>query len=103
MKSLHNPILYFFPWLNCLPTRSNIEFKKELENFDNKMLEIIQNKKNEIQKTKLSNNINDENSTSKNDLLYGMVEAAEKEGYDISTDHLRDEMTNFFLAGHDSK
>ena len=34
MKSLHNPILYFFPWLNCLPTKSNIEFKKELENFE---------------------------------------------------------------------
>ncbi|CAJ0759575.1 10241_t:CDS:1, partial [Entrophospora sp. SA101] len=55
-----------------------------------------------------SNNINSTfeyclsvGSTSKNDLLYGMIEAAEKEGYEISSNDLRDELVTFFLAGHD--
>jgi cytochrome P450 len=61
-------------------------------------LKLFKTKKKEIQNSKLSN----ENSTSKNDLLYGMIEAAEKEGYDISSNHLRDEMVTFFLAGHDT-
>jgi len=59
---------------------------------------LFKTKKNEIQKSKLSNG----KLTSKNDLLYEMIDAAEREGYDMSSNHLRDEMVAFFLAGHDT-
>jgi len=31
-----------------------------------------------------------------------MIEAAEKEGYDVSPNDLRDEIVTFFSAGHES-
>ncbi|CAJ0756722.1 2984_t:CDS:2 [Entrophospora sp. SA101] len=56
LRSLRNPIAFILPWLSKLPTKSKAEFEKDLEIFNKTMLEIIQNKKEEIKKSKLPNN-----------------------------------------------
>ncbi|CAJ0751181.1 11309_t:CDS:2 [Entrophospora sp. SA101] len=99
---LGDPLLYVVPWLHKFQRKSKAEFENDLEMFNYNMLKIIQNRREEIKKSKLSNNDdNDKDSTLRNDLLYGMIEAANEENYEMSSDDLRDEMVTFFLAGHD--
>nr|CAG8617780.1 8850_t:CDS:2 [Entrophospora candida] len=100
---LGDPLLYVVPWLHKFQRKSKAEFENDLEMFNYNMLKIIQNRREEIKKSKLSNNNdNDKDSTLRNDLLYGMIEAANEENYEMSSDDLRDEMVTFFLAGHDT-
>ncbi|RGB33430.1 cytochrome P450 [Rhizophagus diaphanus] len=75
-----------FPFINKLPLESNKKFFTAIEEFDNFIYEIIENKKDEMKNNKINNK---ENST---DLLTKMFEYDEQEGINTDKKQLRDEM-----------
>ncbi|RIA87775.1 cytochrome P450 [Glomus cerebriforme] len=90
-----SPFRRVFPWISKLPIESNKKFLDAIEEFDGFIYDIIESKRNEINKK----------SSHSRDLLTSMLEFSEQEG--INTDitqikQLRDEMVNFFVAGHDT-
>src|SRR5688572_24400881 len=81
-----------FPWINKLPTEHNRKFFNANKEFDGFIIDIIENKKQEIKKN------NKRNSYSGNvDLLTSMLEISAKEGIHADTKSLRDEMVTFLV------
>ncbi|CAG8643640.1 6225_t:CDS:2 [Funneliformis caledonium] len=84
-----------FPLLNKLPTEENRKFFKAIDEFDEFIYDIIMEKRNAIENKKGSEN-------GRIDLVTSMIELSNREGISTDLKQLRDEMANFFVAGHDT-
>ncbi|GBB91122.1 hypothetical protein RclHR1_18250004 [Rhizophagus clarus] len=89
ISTIVSPFRHVFPWITKF---SNGKFLNAIEEFDGFIFDIIETKRNEIKK----------NHHKGHDLLTSMLELGEQEGIDTNIKQLRDEMVNFFVAGHDT-
>ena len=98
MEQTENQMHVLFPILDKLPFRSNREYQKKMSEFDNLILNIIEQKRMD-----LNYQSNSTISNKNKDLLMSMLEMSEKEGLKVNSSELRDNLVNFLIAGHDSK
>ncbi|RIB06475.1 cytochrome P450 [Gigaspora rosea] len=83
-----NLLFFIFPFLNLLP------LKRNMKEFDNFIFKMIEQRKLEMSKAK--------NESENTDLLAGILEYASHEEYNYTNKELRDDLVNYFLAGHDT-
>ncbi|GET01449.1 cytochrome P450 [Rhizophagus clarus] len=95
MSIVKSPYRFIFPWINKLPTANNKKFYQSIEEFDKFIFDIVETKRSEIKNKPISD---DEHV----DLLTSMLRLSEQEKIHADTKQLRDEMVNFFVAGHDT-
>ncbi|KAG2172498.1 hypothetical protein INT44_006671 [Umbelopsis vinacea] len=95
MKGALNGLYFLFPYLDRFPIGQRYKMHQKLKEFDELLYDIIRTKKAEIASQKISAN---------SDLLTMMIKAAEGEGATakLSDQELRDNLSIFFLAGHDT-
>ena len=96
MSTIESPYRLIFPWINKLPIEANRKFFSAVEEFDEFIFDIIKTKRKEISHVENSHN-------KRVDLLATMLKLGEQEGINVDIKRLRDEMINYFVAGHDSK
>ncbi|PKC03367.1 cytochrome P450 [Rhizophagus irregularis] len=93
ISTIVSPYRRVFRWISKLPIESNKKFMNAIEEFDGFIFDIIETKRNEIKKNLYNKG---------HDLLTSMLELGEQEGINTDVKQLRDEMVNFFVAGHDT-
>ncbi|EXX68026.1 Dit2p [Rhizophagus irregularis DAOM 197198w] len=93
ISTIVSPYRRVFRWISKLPIESNKKFMNAIEEFDGFIFDIIETKRNEIKKNPYNKG---------HDLLTSMLELGEQEGINTDVKQLRDEMVNFFVAGHDT-
>jgi cytochrome P450 len=102
MEQTENQLHILFPILDKLPLKSNRLYREKMNEFDNFILNIIEQRKKDLFKLNYQNNEKILDHGHK-DLLMTMLEMSEKEGIKIDSRELRDNLVNLFIAGHDSK
>ncbi|CAG8705103.1 998_t:CDS:10, partial [Rhizophagus irregularis] len=100
MDQTENQLHILFPILDKLPLKSNRLYKEKMNEFDNFILNIIEKRKRDLFNLNYQNKIVKESENK--DLLMSMLEMSEKEGIKIDSHELRDNLVNFFIAGHDT-
>jgi cytochrome P450 len=100
MDQTENQLHILFPILDKLPLKSNRLYREKMIEFDNFILNIIEQRRKDLYKL---NYYNEKKESDNKDLLMSMLEMSEKEGIKIDSHELRDNLVNFFIAGHDSK
>uniref|UniRef100_A0A1D1YE05 Cytochrome P450 4F22 n=1 Tax=Anthurium amnicola TaxID=1678845 RepID=A0A1D1YE05_9ARAE len=93
ISTVESVIRVVFPWISNLPTEHNKKFHQAIKEFDEFLYDIIETKRNEIKNKKNSDN-------NRVDLLTSILKSSEQEGIHTDVKQLRDEMVNFFVAGH---
>ena len=101
MDQTENQLHILFPILDKLPLKSNRIYREKMIEFDNFILNIIEQRKRDLFRLNYQDKPKNENENK--DLLMSMLEMSEKEGIKIDSHELRDNLVNFFIAGHDSK
>src|SRR5256885_652190 len=91
MDFIESPYQQIFPWISKLPLPSNRTFFNALSEFDGYMYDVIKTKQSEI-----ANNVRRE------DLLTILIENNEKNKI-TDLRGIRDDLVNYFVAGHESK
>jgi cytochrome P450 len=87
MSKIESPYYQIFPWISKLPLNSNKQLFSALEEFDGLMYDVLKTKKSEI-----------ENNRKRGDLLTIMIESNKN----ASDKQLRDQLVNYFVAGHET-
>ncbi|KAJ2960483.1 hypothetical protein NQZ79_g4096 [Umbelopsis isabellina] len=90
-----NGMYFLFPWLDRFPIGRRYQLHKKLEEFDELLYDIIRQKKADLESGKLSPD---------SDLLSMMIQATNDSSGEskLSDIELRDNVSIFFLAGHDT-
>jgi len=91
IQRVANPIRFIFPWFNRLPLAGNIKLEKELVKFDKYCWEVMDQTKKKMEEDKKDGIINDKLS-----LIQLMYENG------LSEQVIRDNVSLFFLAGHET-
>ncbi|GES79101.1 cytochrome P450 [Rhizophagus clarus] len=99
MDQTENQLHILFPILDKLPLKSNRLYREKMNEFDNFILNIIEQRKKDLFKL---NYQNEKQESDNKDLLMSILEMSEKEGIKIDSHELRDNLVNFFIAGHDT-
>ncbi|CAG8624492.1 7405_t:CDS:10, partial [Gigaspora rosea] len=97
VKHVINPLFVLLPWLVSLPLKANVEHEMRVKEFDQFLYDIIEKRRIDLAEQKRA-----AMKIENRDLLAGMIEDAENEGYDIPDKEFRDDIIVFFLAAHDS-
>ncbi|RIA81866.1 cytochrome P450, partial [Glomus cerebriforme] len=100
MEQTENQLHILFPILDKLPLKSNRLYREKMNEFDNFILNVIEQRKKDL--FKLNYQSKEKNENENKDLLMSMLEMSEKEGIKIDSHELRDNLVNFFIAGHDT-
>ncbi|CAG8831719.1 38239_t:CDS:2, partial [Gigaspora margarita] len=83
----NNPLFMIFPFLNSLPLKRNFEFSSLVKEFDDFIFKIIEQRRLEMSKEK--------NKNEYNDLLAGILEAANHEENYYTNKEIRDNLISY--------
>jgi len=94
-----NPLRMIFPWINDLPLPGNIKYSNYLNYFYKFCGDIMEQTKKRFEEKKIR--LNDESNSAMNgDQPISLIELMYESG--VSEDVIRDNLSLFFLAGHET-